>query len=114
MASEAGKNTEAMEWISRSPVIEAKYPQALYLRGKLLADAGKLSEAQTDLKAAAEQDPTWSAPHYQLSRLYRRMGKSDLAEGEAKMVAELDARAKGSQSAELREYLDSLTLPSGR
>lgn len=114
MASEAGKSSQALEWVSRSLAIEPKYPQALYLRGKLLAEAGKLSEAQAELTAAAEHDQTWSAPHYQLSRLYRRMGKKDLAAGEAKIVGQLDSRAKGSQSAELREYLDNLTLPTER
>ena len=40
------------------------------------------------------------------------MKKPDLAASEAKTVKQLDAKSHGAQSAELREYLDSLTLPS--
>ncbi len=112
MASESGKANKALEWLSHSLALEPKYPPALYLRGRLLADAGKFVEAQRDLEDAASADPTWSAPHYQLSRLFQRLGQTDLAKDEALKVAQLDAQAHGSQSAELREYLDGLALPS--
>jgi tetratricopeptide (TPR) repeat protein len=114
LAFESGKRKDAMDLVSRSLSIQPKNPVALYLRGKLLAEAGRLPKAEQDLVAAAEVDPTWSAPHYQLARLYRMIGKTDQAEKEANIVAHLDARAKGSQSAELRQYLNGLTLAGQR
>ncbi|HET7100225.1 MAG TPA: tetratricopeptide repeat protein, partial [Terriglobia bacterium] len=112
MASESGKTSQAVQWLSRCLAVEPKYARALYLRGKLLASEGKLVEARSSLEAAAAADPSWSAPHYQLVQVFRRLKKPDIAANEAKAVQQLDARSHGAQSVELREYLDSLTLPS--
>jgi len=112
MASESGDTSQALQWLSRCLAIEPKYARALYLHGKLLANQGKLVEARSSLEAAAAANPTWSAPHYQLVQVYRRMKKPALAASEAETVKQLDAKSHGAQSAELREYLDSLTLPS--
>lgn len=112
IASESDQTRKALEWVSHSLAIEPRYPRALYLRGKLLADAGKLAEAQRDLEAAAAADPTWISPHYQLSRLFQRLKKPDLARKEADMAAQLSSQAQGSQSGQLSEYLDGLTLSS--
>ena len=112
MASESGNTSQALQWLARCLAIEPKYARALYLHGKLLASEGKLVDARNNLEAAAAADPDWSAPHYQLVQVFRRMKKPDLAASEAKTVKQLDAKSHGAQSAELREYLDSLTLPS--
>lgn len=104
------KPQEALKWVSRSLEFDPRYAQALYLRGKLLKQAGRLKEARRDLEAAAAVDSEWSSPHYLLGQIYRQQGNTARARQEQKLVERLNARPQASQSADLRDFLSQMAI----
>ncbi len=115
IASEGGQPARALEWASRAVALDASYTPALYLRGKLLMESGRLTDAARDLQAAARADPAWSPPHYLLARLYRRRGDGARADQEQKLSDQLGAETEqqASPSGALRAYLKQLAAAHG-
>lgn len=112
IASEGGHATEALAWVDRSLELNSHYAPALYLRGKIFKGSGQLVRAGQDLDAAAAADPGWSAPHYLLGQIYFTQGDTVRASKEQALVQQLDAHAQGSQSANLRAFLDQSIFPA--
>jgi len=50
--------------------------------GTLLSGQGKWAEAQRELSRSIELNPREARAHYDLARVYLRLGKTDLAKAE--------------------------------
>lgn len=81
----------------------------LMLKGQLLAQEGKRDEALTQLKAAAEVDPTSPRLQFALGRSYASRGDFDQARQAYNEVLKLNPRAAGAQV-----ELSRLELVSGK
>jgi tetratricopeptide (TPR) repeat protein len=79
-------DVEAAEKLFREAlVIDPTFALALYQLGTVLEYRDKIDEAVTSLQQAANADPSYAEPHFALSRIYRRQGKT--ADADAELAA---------------------------
>jgi tetratricopeptide (TPR) repeat protein len=57
-------------------------PDIFYLRGRVYADQKRYVDAISDLQHAIELNPLETGAHYQLARIYQKLGKQELAREE--------------------------------
>jgi Flp pilus assembly protein TadD len=80
---------EAAAKLERSIERRDDFWESHYELGVLLERLHRYAEAAERLQRAAELNPKSSKPHYRLARVYRRLGKDDLARAERELHARL-------------------------
>ncbi len=80
---------ESAKALRRSIELKDDYWESHFELGQALERQKRYEEAQTELERAVELNPKSSKPQYRLSRVYTRLGKTDLAEAARKKHAEL-------------------------
>lgn len=85
------ENQQAFNLAAEAAKREPNRPRNFLLSGRALAQAGEYQHSIRWLQRATQMDPTYADPHYQLARVYRKLG--DLAESkrEADLCATLVA-----------------------
>jgi protein O-GlcNAc transferase len=70
-------------------LLDPSLPEPHYQLGVLFSQKGKPQEALTELKTAANQDPSASKIHFALSNAYRRTGDREKVAEEMKIFEDL-------------------------
>lgn len=65
--------------------------------GRLLATKGDYAEAIQQYRRAAQLDPAESSVHFHLANAYRRLGRTQEADAETRIVQEITAKARKSK-----------------
>jgi uncharacterized protein HemY len=94
----AASNPDAREvetLLRRSIELNGAFWESHLELGALLAGQGKWPEAARELSRSIELNPDQPRPHYELARVYLRLGKPDLARAER---AESE-RVRGAENA---------------
>ena len=74
-----------------------------YLNGSILADAGRLEEAEAELRQAAELEPLFAAPYRELAEVLERQGRmTDAAAMYREYLSRASRRAEDRQEIERR------------
>lgn len=97
---------ESAQALRRSIELKDDYWESHFELGQALERQKRYEEAQAELERAVELNPTSSKPQYRLSRVYTRLGKTDLAQAARLKHAELteaEREAIGSGLAPLTE-----------
>jgi tetratricopeptide (TPR) repeat protein len=79
----------AGEAVQRNPHSARNY----LLAGRALKQAAKYQDSLRWLQRAAQMDPTYPDPHFQLARVYRKLGELAKAKQEANLFQKLSAQA---------------------
>ncbi|MDA1233888.1 MAG: tetratricopeptide repeat protein [Acidobacteria bacterium] len=80
---------QSAQVLRRSVELKKDYWESHFELGQALERQKRYEEAQTELERAVELNPQSSKPQYRLSRVYTRLGKTELAEAARKKHAEL-------------------------
>jgi tetratricopeptide (TPR) repeat protein len=80
---------QSAQALRRSIELKNDYWESHFELGQALERQKRYEEAQTELERAVALNPTSSKPQYRLSRVYTRLGKTDLAEAARLKHAEL-------------------------
>lgn len=80
---------ESAQALRRSIELKNDYWESHFELGQALERQKRYEEAQAELERAVELNPQSSKPQYRLSRVYTRLGKTDLAEAARLKHAEL-------------------------
>lgn len=80
--------------LEKEPTLKAAYLN----RGVAYLKSGNLHRAEADFRQVASLDPSDPAPHMNLRYLYRKQGRQEVAQQEAEITRQLEAR----QRAEVR------------
>ena len=83
---------KASEFVDRALEICPNVPQAILDQARLAAEMGRDERALELYKRVAQLSPEESSVHYQLARLYRKLGKVEESNAELKIVRELKAK----------------------
>jgi tetratricopeptide (TPR) repeat protein len=70
----AGTAERSLPFLQQALQIQPKFPQAQVQLGVALAALGKQQEAKAEFEAVVSAEPDNADAHYQLSRLYRKLG----------------------------------------
>ncbi|MGH9629996.1 MAG: tetratricopeptide repeat protein [Bryobacteraceae bacterium] len=90
-----GRTTDAIAELKRANELQPDMPETLLELGKVLNASGEPKSAETYLKAvlAAEQDTELAeSAHFQLSQVYRKLGRPAEADREMRTFQELRSR----------------------
>jgi tetratricopeptide (TPR) repeat protein len=79
-----GELEEAEKLFREALAIDSRFAPALYQLGTVLEYLDKTDEAVTALQQAAAADAAYAEPHFALSRIYRRQGRT--AEADAALA----------------------------
>ncbi|MFQ5740275.1 MAG: tetratricopeptide repeat protein [Acidobacteriota bacterium] len=82
IAQRQGRNEEALQRVSELMEKAPHHAGGLILRGKLYLLSGDLNAALASLQEAIQNSPQQPDAHFQLSRVYSRLGKENLARRE--------------------------------
>ncbi|MHB1699359.1 MAG: tetratricopeptide repeat protein [Acidobacteriaceae bacterium] len=88
-----GSDKKAFDLAAAAASRNSGEPRNFYLAGKALYEGGHLEECLPWLERAIKINPLYPDPHNILARAYKRLGKDDLANQEAKTFQELLAKA---------------------
>lgn len=83
---------KASEFVDRALEICPNVPQAILDQARLAAAMGRDERALELFRRVARLSPEESSVHYQLARLYRKLGKIEESDTELKIVQELKAK----------------------
>jgi tetratricopeptide (TPR) repeat protein len=86
---------QALPYLNRAVTLRPGFLDAEASLGRALARLGNLQEAASDLEKVASADRDGSI-HYELFRVYLRMGRKDLAARDLALAKDLSARPAGS------------------
>lgn len=86
---------EGVRELRAAIVINPRLYEARVTLGRTLVSVGRNVEALEHLKVAAELAPNNPEPHYQLSRAYRRLGRTEDAAREAAIVKQIHESRRG-------------------
>jgi tetratricopeptide (TPR) repeat protein len=95
----ASSNPDALEIetkLRRSIGLNGAFPESRLELGALLSSQGKWPEAARELSRSIELNPAQSRAHYELARVYLRMGKPDLARAERAEYERLKSAETGA------------------
>ncbi len=98
------KDPAALNYVERALKLQPKHPSSLDTRGMIYLRMGKLPEALSDLKAAADYAPNSPAIHLNYARVLLKAGKRD----EAKRELEILRRMGGAGSKEVEALAQEL------
>jgi predicted Zn-dependent protease len=88
-----GETEQALRFFDEALAREPEAPQILVERGSLLLAAGKLTQAEADLRKAVAIDPTYGRPYYQLAQVLEQQG-GEARQAEARRFLELGKQAE--------------------
>jgi Flp pilus assembly protein TadD len=80
---------QAEKWLSESIQLNDKFWESQFELGSLLADRRDFERAENHLKRGIELNPASSKAHYRLARVYSRLGKTNEAQAERDLHAQL-------------------------
>jgi tetratricopeptide (TPR) repeat protein len=83
---------KASEFVDRALEICPNVPQAILDQARLAAAMGRDERALELFRRVARLSPEESSVHYQLARLYRKLGKIEESDTELKIMQELKAK----------------------
>jgi tetratricopeptide (TPR) repeat protein len=83
---------QASEFVDRALELCPNVPQAILDQARLAAQMGRDDRALELFKRVAQLSPEESSVHYQLARLYRKLGKTEESNAELNIVRELKAK----------------------
>jgi tetratricopeptide (TPR) repeat protein len=75
----AGRAAEALPHLARALQIRPKFSEARLKRAVALAATGNSEQAKTELESLTADEPDYADAHYQIGRLYNRLGDLDKA-----------------------------------
>jgi Flp pilus assembly protein TadD len=119
-----GRPKEAVDWLEPPAHAETPVMDALAQLGKAYFESGRTEDALVTLQEVSRQAPWEGAVHYQLGRIYRRLGQTGLARDEFATSERLKAAdrlavekiltfsqhlAKGEKAPATRIYQDLIT-----
>jgi predicted Zn-dependent protease len=84
-----GRWVEALARVEVACQRQSDIVEPSFLRGVILADAGKFDDAATQLAEVVRRDPYHKESHYKLAQALQRLGKSDEAAGHLAKSARL-------------------------
>jgi Tfp pilus assembly protein PilF len=85
-------HAEAKTLLEKALKVAPQSAQAHYLLGQIALQEGKLKEAEEDFLRSLASDPDRSKTHFALSRVYRRMERTDQAAKEFAIYEKLKER----------------------
>src|SRR5262249_4207191 len=92
LALDAKDTTAAIAEINLAVQLRPDDAAVRYLCGTTLASAGRPSEAETQLRRAAEANSVYAAPHFVLARVLEEQGKKAEAVAEYRVFLSRAAR----------------------
>jgi tetratricopeptide (TPR) repeat protein len=92
-------HAEAKDLLEKALKIAPQSAQAHYLLGQIALQEGKLKEAEEELLQSLASDPDRSKTHFALSRIYRRMERTDQAAKEFTIYEKLKEREESGSTA---------------
>ena len=115
VVTDSAEFREAVRSVEHAIQLQADFPLARNLLGRLYLDQGKLDDAIKQSRLAFEEDPTGktaSTALYHLMVALKKSGKSDETHTLAKKLAELREQARERENAERRFTLVQASPPS--
>jgi tetratricopeptide (TPR) repeat protein len=94
-------HSEEKNLLDKALKVAPQSAQAHYLLGQIALQEGKLQEAEEDLLRSLAADPDRSKTHFALSRVYRRMERSDDAAKEFALYEKLKEREDSGSTSPL-------------
>jgi cytochrome c-type biogenesis protein CcmH/NrfG len=94
-------HSEEKNLLDKALKVAPQSAQAHYLLGQIALQEGKLKEAEEDLLRSLAADPDRSKTHFALSRVYRRMERSDDAAKEFALYEKLKEREDSGSTSPL-------------
>jgi len=94
-------HAQTKDLLQKALTLAPQSAQAHYLLGQIALQEGKLQEAEQDLLRSVESDPDRSKTHFALSRVYRRMERTDQAAKEFSIFQKLKEREDSASTAGL-------------
>jgi tetratricopeptide (TPR) repeat protein len=91
-------HAQVKELLEKALKLAPQSAQAHYLLGQIALQEGKLKEAEEDLLRSLACDPDRSKTHFALSRVYRRMERTDDAAKEFALYEELKEREESGST----------------
>lgn len=94
------RDPKAEPLLRRALALDAKNWEAHYQLGVILSNRRDYLRAEKELSAAAELNPEEPTTHYQLARVYDRLGQPDRARSEREIHQQLTSKGTGGMSRE--------------
>jgi len=95
------QHAQARDLLEKALKLSPQSSQAYYLLGQIALQDGELKEAEENLLHSLASDPDRSKTHFALSRVYRRMERSDQAAKEFALYEKLKEREEGGDNSPL-------------
>jgi tetratricopeptide (TPR) repeat protein len=92
------QQAQAKDLLDKALKLTPQSAQAHYLLGQIALQDGQLKEAEEDLLRSLTFDPDRSKTHFALSRVYRRMERSDQAAKEFELYEKLKEREESGST----------------
>jgi tetratricopeptide (TPR) repeat protein len=92
------QHAQAKELLQKALKLTPQSAQAHYLLGQVAMQEGQLKEAEEDLLRSLASDPDRSKTHFALSRVYRRMERSDQAAKQFALYEKLKEREESGST----------------
>jgi len=90
------QHAQARDLLEKALKLSPQSAQAYYLLGQIALEEGQLKEAEEDLLRSLASDPDRSKTHFALSRVYRRMERTDQAAKEFEVYEKLKEHEEGA------------------
>ncbi|MDQ3130024.1 MAG: tetratricopeptide repeat protein [Acidobacteriota bacterium] len=97
--TDGANSPEAISNLQKAVAINENLYEARLNLGKILLQQSKLDEALIHLRKAVELLPNNPEPHYQLLRVYRKLGKKAEVAAEEEIIKKIHENHRGSSSA---------------
>src|SRR5215470_2310993 len=95
------QHAQVRDLLQKALKLSPQSAQAHYLIGQIALQEGQLKEAEEDLLRSLASDPDRSKTHFALSRVYRRMERTDQAAKEFEVYEKLKEHEEGGSTAPL-------------
>jgi Tfp pilus assembly protein PilF len=95
------QHAQVKDLLEKAVKLAPQSAQAHYLLGQIALQEGQLKEAEEDFLRSLASDPDRSKTHFALSRVYRRMERSDAAAKEFALYENLKEREESGSTTPL-------------
>ena len=92
------QHAQAKELLEKALKLTPQSAQAHYLLGQIALQEGQLKDAEEEFLRSLASDPDRSKTHFALSRVYRRMDRTDQAAKEFTLFEKLKEREEGDST----------------